>query len=73
MLRFVLELRGSGADSVLEPLYEYHEKFVNPKIRRLREHHFRDVLAVDEPWLRLALIQAAYSINRDKIRDTWIE
>jgi len=46
---------------------------VNPKLRRLREHSFQDVVAVDDPWLRLALIQAAYSVNRDKIRDSWID
>ena len=59
LFRFVLEQGGNGQDSVLEPLYEYHEKFVNPRVRRLREHHFKDVLAVDDPWLRLALLQAA--------------
>ena len=73
LFRFVLEQGGAGNDSVLEPLFEYHEKFVNPKIRRLREHHFRDVIAVDQPWLRLALIQAAYGMKREKIRDTWID
>ena len=73
LFRFVIEQGGNDADAVLAPLYEYHEKFVNPKLRRLREHHFKDVVAVDDPWLRLALIQAAYSVNRDKIRDAWID
>ncbi len=57
----------------MEPLYEFHEKFVNPKMRRLREHHFKDVCAVDNAWLRLCLIQAAYGVKREKIRDTWID
>ena len=73
LFRFVLEQGGAVKDSVLEPLFEYHEKFVNPRIRRLREHHFKDVIAVDEPWLRLALIQAAYGMKREKIRDSWID
>ena len=73
LFRFEIEQGGNDAYAVLVPLYEYHEMFVNPKMRRLREHHFKDVVAVDEPWLRLALIQAAYSVNRDKIRDSWID
>ena len=48
-LRFVLEQGGNGQESVTEPVHEYHEQFVNPRIRRLREHHFSYVLVVDGP------------------------
>lgn len=73
LFRFVIEQGGNASEAVLEPLYEYHERFVNPKLRRLREHHFKYVLVVGDPWLRLALIQSAYSVNRDRIRDSWID
>ena len=71
LFRFVLE---HGADTtVMEPLFSFHEKFVNPKLRRLREHHFKDVCGLNNAWLRLILLQGAYAIDRQKIRDTWIE
>ena len=49
LFRFVIEQGGNDADAVLAPLYEYHERFVNPSMRRLREHHFKQVLDVDDP------------------------
>ena len=71
LFRFVLE---QGIDSpVMEPLFAFHEKFVNAKLRRLREHHFKDVCAMNNAWLRLILLQCAYAVDRQKIRDNWIE
>ena len=73
LFRFVLEQGCDSATGIMEPLYTFHEKFVNAKTRRLREHHFKDVCTVDDAWLRLILLQCAYGVKRDKIRDTWVE
>jgi len=73
LFRFVLEHGGQSTTNIMEPLFAYHEKFVNPKLRRLREHHFKDVCLVDNAWLRLILLQCAYAVERKQIRDTWIE
>ena len=71
LFRFLLE---QGADSpTTELLFAFHEKFVNAKLRRLREHHFKDVCMVNNAWLRLILLQCAYAVDRQKIRDNWIE
>ena len=42
-------------------------------MRRLREHHFKDVCCVSNAWLRLILLQNAYAVDISKIRDKWIE
>ena len=73
LFRFVLEQGDQSTTNIMEPLFAYHEKFVNPKLRRLREHHFKDVCLVDNAWLRLILLQCAYAVDRKQIRDTWIE
>ena len=64
--RFVIE-HGSGV-SIMEPLFAFHEKFVNPKLRRLREHHFKDVCAVNIAWVRLVLLQCAYAVEKQDQR-----
>ena len=73
LFRFVLEQGCHGELSIMEPLYSFHENFVMARRRRFREHNFKDVCAVDEAWLRLVVLQSAYAVKRDKIRDTWIE
>ena len=42
-------------------LFMFTARWVNARKRRLREHHFKDVLGVDCPWIRLSFIEAAYS------------
>ena len=73
MFSFVVEHGADDSSGMLQALFTFHEKFVNPKMRRLREYHFRVVCSLPRPWLRLALIQAAYACPVGKIRDGWID
>ena len=74
LLRFVLEQGSDGALSIMQPLFIFHERFINPQLRRLRAHHFKDVCMIDCPWLRLVMLQSAYGASRrDGVKDCWIE
>ena len=73
LLRFVLEQGSDGVLSIMQPLFTFHEKLINPRVRKLKEHHFKDVCVIDCPWLRLVMLQSAYAAKREKIRDCWIE
>ena len=73
LFQFVVEQGGAAANGFVEPLVEFHEKFVNPKVRRLREYHFRLVCGLPHPLPRLALLAAAYGQKKEKIRDGWID
>ncbi|MCP4244410.1 MAG: hypothetical protein GY772_28030, partial [bacterium] len=73
LLHFVLEQGGAGTAGYVDGLVAFHEKFVNPKTRRLREGHFRVVCALPEPLLRGALLKAAYGCKPGNVRDGWID
>ena len=73
LLRFVLEQGSDDVLSIMQPLFTFHEKLINPRTRKLKEHHFKDVCVIDCPWLRLVMLQSAYAAKREKIRDCWIE
>ena len=73
LFRFVVEQGFDSSADILQPLFAFHEKFVNAKLRRLREHRFKDVCALNNAWLRLILLQSAYAVDTGKIKDTWIE
>ena len=73
LLQFVLEQGGGGTNAFVDPLVDFHHLFVNPRVRRLRESHFRVVCGVPQPRLRLALLKAAYGCPVSAIRDGWID
>ena len=73
VFNFVIEQGADSVTGVLQPLFEFHEKFVNAQIRRLRHTHFKSVCFVDDAWLRLSLIQAAYGCPKEKIKDDHID
>ena len=73
LLQFVLEQGGVGMNAFVDPLVDFHHLFVNPRVRRLRESHFRVVCGVPQPRLRLALLKAAYGCPVSAIRDGWID
>ncbi|MCP4245021.1 MAG: hypothetical protein GY772_31150, partial [bacterium] len=73
LLHFVLEQGGAGAAGYVDSLVAFHERFVNPKSRRLRAGHFQAVCALNAPLLRGALLKAAYGCKVTLLRDGWIE
>ena len=64
LLRFVIEQGAGGEHALVQPLVDFHQLLVNPRVRRLRESHFRVVLNVPSPPARLYLLKAAYGALR---------
>ena len=73
LLQFVVEQGGNRQHGFVQPLVEFHQLFVNPRVRRLRETHFRVVCSLPSPRLRLALLKAAYGCPVSGLRDGWID
>ena len=46
LLNFVIAQGVGAQEAFVEPLVEFHELLVNPRVRRLREHLFRVVCLV---------------------------
>ena len=73
LLQFVVEQGGNNKHGFVESLVEFHQLFVNPRVRRLREAHFRVVCALPSPRLRLVLLKVAYGCPAIVVRDGWID
>ena len=73
LLQFVLEQGAGGKHAFVDPLVVFHQLFVNPRSRRLRESHFRVVCQLKYPRLRLVLLKAAYGCPVGCVRDGWID
>jgi hypothetical protein len=73
LLQFVLEQGAGGKNAFVDPLVAFHQLFVNPRSRRLRESHFRVVCQLKFPRLRLVLLKAAYGCPVGCVRDGWID
>ena len=73
LLRFVIEPGAGGEHALVQPLVDFHQMLVNPRVRRLRESHFRVVLHVPSPPARLYLLKAAYGCPANLVRDGWID
>ena len=73
LLQFVVEQGGNNKHGFVESLVEFHQLFVNPRVRRLREAHFRVVCALPSPRLRLVLLKVAYGCPASALRDGWID
>ena len=73
LLHFVAEQGGNRKHGFVQSLVDFHQLFVNPRIRRLRESHFRVVYALPLPRLRLVLLKVAYGCPASALRDGWID
>ena len=69
LLNFVIAQGVGAQEAFVEPLVEFHELLVNPRVRRLREHRFRVVCSVPSPILRICLLKAAYACLPQLVRD----
>ena len=73
LLRFVIDQGAGGEHAFVQPLVDFHQLLVNPRVRRLRDSHFRVVLSVPSPPARVILLKAAYGCPASSIRDGWID
>ena len=73
LLNFVIAQGAAGEYGFVERLVEFHELLVNPRIRRLRERHFRLVCTVPSPIPHVLLLKVAYACPPQQARDGWID
>ena len=73
LFNFVIAQGVGAQEAFVEPLVEFHELLVNPRVRRLREHHFRVVCLIPSPIVRLYVLKVAYSCPPQLLRDGWID
>jgi hypothetical protein len=74
LYRFVIDL-GSGAASFLPDLRSFHERFVDPKVRRLRLTDFAamNLFPAEMPYLKIAGIKYAYACDAQLVRHGFCE
>jgi hypothetical protein len=74
LYRFVIDL-GSGAASFLPDLRSFHERFVDPKVRRLRLIDFAamNLFPSEMPYLKVAGIKFAYACDVKHVRQGFCE
>jgi hypothetical protein len=74
LYRFVIDL-GSGAASFLPDLRSFHERFVDPKVRRIRLIDFAamNLFPAEMPYLKVAGIKYAYACDARLVRHGFCE
>ncbi len=74
LYRFVIDL-GSGAASFVPDLRSFHERFVDPKVRRVRLIDFAamNLFPHDMPYLKVAGIKYAYACDHQFVKHGFCE
>jgi hypothetical protein len=74
LYRYVIDA-GSGSAGFLPDLRAFHERFVDPKVRRIRLSDFAimNMLPVDMPYLKIAGIKHAYACDAKYVRHGFCE
>ena len=73
LFRFVVDMGGDDA-SFVKGLRLFHQKFVDPKSRRLALGAFTAVCEIPPqmPHLKIAVLKAAYACDKKEINHTWV-
>ena len=73
LFRFVVDMGGDDA-SFVEGLRLFHQKFVDPKCRRLALGAFTAVCEIPPqmPHLKIAILKAAYACDKKEISHAWV-
>ena len=73
LFRFVVDMGGDDA-SFVEGLRLFHQKFVDPKYRRLALGAFTAVCEIPPhmPHLKIAILKASYACDKKEISHAWV-